>query len=848
MNTSAWLTRTANLPIAPHLESLVAGIQRHQVTVLEAPPGSGKTTLLPLALMEAPWLAGRKVLLLQPRRIAAKGVALRMAELLQEPIGGRVGYRIRLESTVSPETLLEVLTEGILTRQLITAPDLPDVGVVIFDEFHERSVNSEVGLALCREVAAVLRPDLRIVVMSATLDARVREALFPDAWHYSFQGTPFPVQIIYRSDEPRIPLWERMARAVREALERHPGDILAFLPGTSEIERTRELLSERVDTTTTEISALYGELPYSEQQRALHPSVRGARKVVLATPIAETSLTIEGVQVVIDAGLHKVPRSDTGGLTALRTERITRDSADQRAGRAGRTAPGVCIRLWSEHEHATLRPAREPEILRTDLAPVLLDLATWGATSYHEFKWITPPSDAAIDAASSTLCALGAVKPGGGITPLGSAIAQLGAHPRLGLLSLYARAYGLESVAADLVTILEERDILGRSAAAGVAIADRLDALERRTPATARLRELRQRWFDRITRLPAHLTPIVRHPTPVAPADAPGFLLAIAFPERVALQRTPDSPRYLLAGGSGAALPPTDPLRKSDLIVVAALQDGGDDARIQLATPLKRSLFETALAHLTARTRSTTFDTTRGTLTTRVYTQVGAITLHTETHHPTDPAELREALLSWLSTPEGFARIPFSSASTELRARVAWVSTGHPTNGGENELPELSDDALRDTLTSWLGPFLPPAPTLRELTPQLVDTALNALLSWQQRQRLDQAAPAAMTLPGGRSRSIEYRPHGGATLAATVQELFGWHTTPRLGVHRTPLTLEILSPARRPLQVTTDLAGFWQRGYPEVRKELRGRYPKHPWPEDPLTAPVLSKGTANRRG
>ncbi len=825
---SPWRTRIGYLPIVSHLEALTKGIEQHRYTVLQAPAGSGKTTVLPLALSELEWLKDRKVLVLQPRRIATKTVAARMAELLGEQVGDTVGYRVRLESRVSTRTKVEILTEGLLTKRILTDPDLSGIGVIIFDEFHERSAHADVGLALSREVASVLREDLRIIVMSATLDESISSTIFEDAWRYSFDGTPFPVSISYRSEDFKAPVWERVARAVREATTHHEGDILVFLPGAYEIDRTRLLLEQ--SRVSARILPLYGDLSYAEQQRALIPEPSGLRKIVLSTPIAETSLTIDGVRVIVDAGLHKVARSDTGGTTILRTERISKDAADQRAGRAGRTAPGVCLRLWSEHEHASLRPSREPEIVRTDLTPILLDLAVWGIRDFASFQWITRPSQAALVTAQHALTQLGALSEGG-VTPLGKLLSNLGTHPRFGVMMLEARRWGLEDTAAALLPLLEERDIFSHEAR-GALITDRIDAIighnRSASPQLERIRSLKAHWSERMS----HIAPDFAGPTPreaIPRGLEAGFLLSRAFPERIGRRRDGTSSKYLLASGSAAAVREGDPLREHEYIVVAAMQEGFNDARIFLAAPLHPKLFDGPLQHLVTRERIVSFDEQRGALTTRIIERVGAITIREETHHQGTPEEMRTALLSWLTTEEGFARLCFSEATSALRTRVAWARSVDPNA----EFPDLSDTALRTGVSTWLTPYLPDRATLTSLSSELLDRAIDALVHWNQRQKLDTFAPEMITLPSGRTRRLRYELGGPPILEAMIQELFGWKDTPTLGPHKIRVSLHLLSPARRPMQVTQDLRSFWANGYPLVRKELRGRYPKHRWPEDP---------------
>jgi len=824
---SSWRSRAGSLPILTHIDRIVQGIGEHRCTVLQASPGSGKTTLLPLALAEQSWLEGKKILVLQPRRIAAKGVATRMSELLGEQVGTTVGYRIRLENRVTARTQIEVLTEGLLTRKILSDPDLRDVGAIVFDEFHERSIHADIGLALAHEISSVLRDDLRIVIMSATLTGSLPAAIAHESWSYSFEGTPHPVSVYYQCNTSKYSLWDHTARIVKDAAQRYEGDILVFLPGVYEIEKTRSLLEQ--GDLRARIVPLYGDLSYAEQQRALTPDPHGVRKTVLATPIAETSLTIEGIRVVVDCGLHKVPRTDSHGITSLRTEQISRDAAEQRAGRAGRTAPGVCIRLWGEHDHATLRPAREPEILRVDITQTVLDLATWGVRDAAQFSWITPPPKAALDIAVQTLTSLGALDQQG-VTALGKVIAQLGTHPRFGRMLLEARRYELHDIAATLIPLLEERDIFP-STARSVSLNDRVEVVSKATrssPAIDRMRQLKKRWLDRIEQIP--FQPLESGYTRKVPdAYQVGFLLCLAFPDRIAQRREPGSGKYLMASGGAATLRSDDPLREHHYIVIASLQDAFDDARIFLAAELHEDLLLGPLQHLLTRERVVSFDETRGALTARVITRIGDIVLREEQHHQLSETEMQVALIEWLATSTGFSRLQFTPQSQGLKSRLAWARSTYP----DAALPDLSDQQLRVSLSHWLAPFLPERATLQALSSELLERALSSLVSWSHKRLLDELAPETLNLPSGRSRQICYAAASPPVLSATIQELFGWRATPTIGPKRIPITLNILSPARRPMQITQDLASFWANGYLLVRKELRGRYPKHRWPEDP---------------
>lgn len=825
---SSWLSAVQSLPIVEHLSAIAQAVIDNQVTVLEAPPGSGKTTVLPLFLAQQPQFAEKKILVLQPRRLAAKSVALRMSELLDDTVGGFVGYHMRLERRVSKRTNVEVLTEGLLTRRIISDPEMRDVSAVIFDEFHERSIHADTGLSLMHEVLSVLRPDMKIIVMSATLGDLSEHPFFASAHKYKLSLKPHPLTISYVAPEPRVPLSQQVASAIKTALQEHPGDLLAFLPGRYEIDRCAEMLrgpGVSQDVANLDIHPLYGDLPYEEQRRAIAPAIANRRKVVLATTLAETSITIEGVRIVVDSGYHKIARSTTAGSSTLRQERITRDSADQRAGRAARTGPGVCVRLWTQQEHFTLRATREPEILRSDITQTLLQLAAWGVRDLNSFSWLTPPPAQSVANAVSTLTQIGAIANDGSVTPTGRLIAELGTHPRLGALCLMGKRINHIDTTACLVTLLEERET-SRAPAGGADIRPRYAALASAKGASERLKDLKQAWRDRISRLPDD----GRLDVTLSEDDAIGFLAAVAFPERIARRRVDDGSRYLLANGSGATLSPRDPLRGSEFLVVTDLQERQDDSLINAATPLSAQLFEGPLKHLVSTTLQQQFDSARGSLTSSAVDLVGSIVLRERPHTSLSSEAKRAALVAFLMTPEGFARLPFPESFASLQNRCSWVRSVDPATA----LPDISSEHLRTSLEVWLSPLLPEDGRLDSITSTLLQTSLGSTLPWPTLRLLDREAPESITLPNGRARRITYHPTEGPVLEVMIQELFTLEDTPRLGSRQYPLTLHLLSPARRPMQVTRDLKSFWKTGYPAVRKELRGRYPKHPWPEDPI--------------
>jgi ATP-dependent helicase HrpB len=818
-----------DLPIYEALPALREALSRHTTVLLQAPPGAGKSTVAPLELLREPWLAGQKVLMLEPRRLAARSVAQRMASLLGEEPGQTVGYRVRFESRVSGRTRLEVLTEGILTRQLQRDPTLEGVGLVIFDEFHERSLHADLGLVLTREVQAALREDLRVLLMSATLDGEGLSRLLL-APVVTAQGRQYPVERVYLPRDPQGPLSGTVAGAVSRALAAHAGDVLAFLPGVAEISRTQRLLEER--HREVRVLPLYGDLSLEAQQQALLPDPAGRRKVVLATSIAETSLTIEGVRVVVDSGYSRVPRFDSrSGLTRLETVRVTQDSADQRAGRAGRLGPGVAYRLWSEATHATLQPQRRPEILEADLAPLLLELAGWGVQEASSLGWVTPPPPGALRQARALLEALGALEEGR-LTERGRAMLEWPTHPRLAHLLLESRLLGLEALAADVAALLEERDPLPQGAGADLTL--RVEALRRwrgrassphRAEAAllARVERLSQQW-RRMLGVPADDTPPDPH--------AVGLLLALAYPDRLARRREGDPHRYRLSAGRGVRLEEGDPLLGSAWLSVAHLDAGNDEGRVFLAAPVRPEDLEPFARELEV----VEWDYRSGALVARRERRIGEVALSREPLREIPEGRRVEILLEAVRS-EGLGLLPWSENLRQWQARVLSLRRWN----GE-EWPDVSDERLLQTLEHWLAPWLGGVSRREDFARLDLASILTGLLPWPLPARLEELAPARLEVPSGSLIKLTYSPDGSPpVLAVKLQELFGLADTPRVNAGRTPVMLHLLSPAQRPIQVTQDLRSFWNTTYPEVRKELRGRYSKHPWPEDPWKAEPTRK-------
>ena len=793
-------------------------LRERGVTVVTAPPGAGKSTLLPLTILES---VSGKVLMLEPRRVAARQIAERMAWMLGEPVGRTVGYRMRFEHKVSVDTRVEVLTEGVLVRRLVDDPGLEGVSVVIFDEFHERSITTDVALALTREARQVLRPDLMILLMSATIDtdALCREL---DAPLVESRGKMFPVEVVRGKEEAKPEnAAELVSQTVRLAHREHEGDILAFLPGEADIRRCAELLGTAL--APTQVFPLYGMLPASEQRRAIAPSAAGERKVVLATPIAETSITIEGVRVVVDSGLCRKPVFDPQrGLSRLETVRISQDMATQRTGRAGRVAPGVCYRLWSLATEQRMAPIRVPEVLEADLAPTVLDIAAWGESHPERLPWLTLPPSYALSQARQLLQSLDAVDDTGCITPHGRKLAALPCHPRVAQMLLKADTPERKALAADLAAQLEEKDPLD-TPEAGVYI--RLKALR-----DARQSRREGRW-SRIARIAEQYRSMVRVPENNGDPDPfeAGALLAAAYPERIAKAWKDGVGRFCLAGGDLAAVDPSDPLAASEWLAVGSMNAApGGVGRIFLAAPLGAS----DLKPYIRRRDVIAWDSRQGSVAARRESRVGQLPVGTQPL-PDVPREEIERVICEAARKEGTSMLDFSEDVQNLQRRVAAVAAWHP----ELELPDLSTETVLDRASEWLPPFLGKASTVAELKRIDLSAALWSTLAYPQQQAVDRLAPAHITVPTGSHIRVEYRQGADAPVVRVrLQECFGLLDTPRVDDGRRPVLMELLSPGFKPVQLTSDLRSFWEGTYFEVRKELKRRYPKHAWPDDPLAA------------
>jgi len=800
------------LPIHAVLDELKAALAGRNCAVLVAPPGAGKTTVVPLALLDAPWRADGKIIVLEPRRLAARAAAARMAQTLGEAVGDTVGFRVRLQSKISSRTRIEVVTEGVFTRMVQDDPALDGVAAVIFDEFHERSLDADLGLALARDSQGLLREDLRLLVMSATLDGARVSALLDSAPIIESQGRAFPVDTRYLGRDPRARIEDQVAKAVERALGSETGSLLVFLPGQGEIRRTVERLEERLRDPTVDIAPLYGALDPAEQDRAIAPAAPGRRKVVLATSIAETSLTIEGVRGVIDSGLARTPRYDaSSGLTRLETVRVSRAAADQRRGRAGRTEPGVCWRLWDEPETRSLAPFARPEILEADLAGLALDLAAWGARDASGLAFLDPPPAGAFTEARRLLANLQALDADGALTAHGKAIARLPLPPRLAHMVLRAAASGQAQRGAAIAAVLTEQGLGGKDAD----LRHRLDRLRSEKGGRARdAQALADRWVR------------AAGPASGAPKLSDGLLLAEAYPERIARARG-GAGEYRLASGRGVFVEPTDALAREPWLAVAELGGGAARDRILLAAPVDETELRVAFA-----TRMTSEDLlepdARGRLKALRRLKLGEIVVEERVIEKPDPAMIAAALLGEARRTE-LAGLPWGERSEVLRARAAFLPQG----------PDLSDAALLAKLDDWLAPLLTGKSALSQLSDGDLAEALRGMIPWDVQQRLDREVPSSWTAPTGTGCRIDYGAEGGPRVEVRAQELFGLDVHPMVGT--TPLTLALLSPARRPIQVTKDLPGFWRGSWKAVRADLRGRYPRHPWPENPLEAPPTNR-------
>ncbi|HEX5779769.1 MAG TPA: ATP-dependent helicase HrpB [Xanthobacteraceae bacterium] len=805
------------LPVDEALPALRKALASGRSAVLVAPPGAGKTTRVPLALLDEPWLRDGKILVLEPRRIAARAASARMAATLGGPVGDTVGLRIRFGSKVSKQTRIEVVTEGVFTRLVLDDPELKGVAAVLFDEFHERSLDADLGLALALDAQRGLRDDLRILVMSATLDGARVASILGAAPVIESKGRAFDVTTRYLGRESRDRIEPQMAKAITRALDDEQGSVLAFLPGAAEIRRTAERLSESVRDPSIDIVQLYGALDSETQDRAISPAPAGKRKVVLATSIAETSLTIEGVRIVVDSGLSRVPRYEPAvGLTRLETVRVSRASADQRRGRAGRTEPGVCYRLWDEPETISLAPFTTPEILSSDLAGLVLDLAVWGVADPLSLSWLDPPSAAALNEARTLLRELDAIDAEGRATPKGNRLARLPLPPRLAAMIVSAAEEDEALLAAEIAAVVSERGLGGDD----IDLAHRVENFRRdRSRRASEARDLARRWAEE-----------AGGKLREGKAAQAGNLLALAFPDRVAKARTGRPGEFLLENGRGARLDPAHALAREKFLAVAELAGVAAEARILIAATISEQEIERRFASHIVDGEETAFDEKSASLRGRAVRRLGAIVLDER------PLQLKPDEQSAVALAEGIARLgidrlPWSAEQRRALDRVRFMRR----HEGE-AWPDLSDDSLAETAADWLAPSLVGRTSLAQISGDDLASALHALTPHDLLRRLEKEMPSHFTAPTGSRLPIDYDAEGGPTVTVRVQELFGLDAHPSVAGGRLSLTLALTSPAGRPIQVTRDLPAFWRGSWADVRRDMRGRYPKHPWPEDPRTA------------
>ena len=826
--------------------------------VLLAAPGAGKTTGVSPALLGEAWLGGQRIVMLEPRRLATRAAARRIAQLLGESVGQTAGFRVRGETRVSARTRIEVVTEGILTRMVQSDPSLDGIGLVIFDEYHERSLDADLALALTLEARDVVRPDLRVLVMSATLDGARVARLLDEAPVITSEGRTFPVDTRYVERKPDVRVEDAVVALVRRAVRDDAGDVLVFLPGAAEIRRTYELLGAGTLPPRTRVYPLHGTLSAEAQDQAILPSAPGDRKVVLATSIAETSLTIEGVRIVIDSGLARVPKfSPRTGMTRLETIRVSRASADQRRGRAGRVAPGVCYRLWAEHEHHSLLAYSTPEILEADLAPVALELLAAGITDPASLRWLDVPPAAAYAQARELLAELGALEnhaPADGgaddrISAHGRRMLELPLHPRLAHMVLEGERLGVMPLACDLAALLSERDPV-RSEAGSPVDADvetRLALIRGSSHATTSDQRVDWDSIGRIRRESERLQGLgiarTNAPRPASPREAPtadaGTLLAFAYPDRIAQLRAPRSGRFLLRNGNGAVLASAQSLSDSPYVVAAELDGRRPESRIFLAASMTLAAIEAHFGEQIVTEQIIEWDGRERAVAAREVERLGAIVVAERPLRSPDASRVTEVLLEGLAR-EGIDALPWNDRARSLRQRLAFL------HRLDSSWPDVSDAVLGSNLRTWLGPHLSGARSIADVARVDLASALSSGLPWDRRARVDELAPTHVVVPSGSRIPIDYSNPEAPVLAVRLQEMFGLADTPRIARGAVPLTVHLLSPAYRPVQVTRDLAGFWRSSYFDVRKELRGRYPKHYWPDNPMQAEPTSRAKQRR--
>lgn len=847
----------SGLPIDEVLPALSAALISHPSAVLQAPPGAGKSTVVPLALLDEPWMRDKRLLMLEPRRLAARAVASRMAQTLGEAVGRRVGYRMRMDTRVSRDTRIEVVTEGVLTRMLQSDPALEGVGVVIFDEFHERSLQADLGLALALDGRESLSSDLRILMMSATLDGVAVAKMLGDAPIVTAQGRMFPVETRFGGKGMPVLPWEPgtprpaggiaespehiAAGLVRRALREEQGDVLVFLPGAREIRRVQSLLNENIGVDPpVQILPLFGDLSADAQDAALARAPSGTRKVVLSTNIAETSLTIDGVRVVVDSGLVRRSVFDPAtGMSSLETQRISRASAEQRQGRAGRLEPGVCYRAWSEGSHRTLAQFSPPEILDADLVPLALELASWGVRDAGGMRWLDSPPAATLASARDLLAHLGALDRDGRITSHGREMATIGVHPRLAHMLIRAREIDCLPLATELAALLSERDVMrGAPGSRDADVTTRVEVMRRGGDGGG----VDAGSLQRVRRVTGDLLRQMGGARGGRGISSAGVLLAFAYPDRIGRRRGDTPGRYTLANGRGAHFSDVQSLAKQEFIVAVDLDDRDRDARILLAASLTRADIEEFMPERLQREASVEWSSRERAVIARRLVRLDAIVLEEKPLNDVPVEASRAAMLAGVREM-GISSLPWDRDARDLQARMEFVrrAAGETTTsrGGDADAtgwPAVSDDALVASLDAWLPAWLDGITRRDHLSRLPLVDALRGMLTWEQQRELDRLAPTHLQVPSGSRIRIDYLDDSAPVVSVRLQEVFGLEETPRLGGGRVPVTFKLLSPAQRPVQVTRDLAGFWRGSYADVRKDMRGRYPKHYWPENPLEA------------
>jgi len=809
------------LPIQAVLPELHSHLAKHPSVILGAEPGSGKTTIVPLTLLDKSWLNNRKIIILEPRRLATRMAAKRMSDLAGDPPGGLVGYRIRFDQKISSRTRIEVVTEGVFLRMIQNDPELNGIGLVIFDEFHVRSINSDLALALCLDVQE-LRDDLKILIMSATMDTIRTSQLMDDAPIITGEGRCFPVQTVYYSRPSNDYLVPRTVKSIHHAMAEQEGDILVFLPGAGEIKAVQRQVEDSI-----QCLPLYGDLP--QQKQDLVFAATDKRRLILATPIAETSLTIEGVSVVIDSGLMKTPKfSPANGLTALHTVSISKASAEQRAGRAGRLGPGVCYRLWTKNEHYSMADFLPPEISGADLAPLLLEILQWGVKDPDELSWLDPPKSGQVEQAKKLLIQLGAITHRGGLSKRGKEIAALPLHPRLALMLLHGRDTGQATLACRLAALLQNRDLFRRGDEQRSAdIEERLEILrlfDQKETGAIRAKGADPSLCRRILREADQYQRLLGTKKQAQDFREAGNLLAVAYPDRIA-RKSPGASQHLLSSGPGVMLSPYDPLQRADFLVAANAYDGKKQGKIFLAAAL--SLEEIISHHGHLLTKEDKVEWNNSKVEAVSVLSLGSLEIKKEKLLNIDPAKIQQCLIQGIQET-GISCLNWQKKSREFQAKMQTAHAFSP-----EKWPDISDEALIEDL-SWLVPYLDSIASLKQLRKIDLYTILLSRLSWKDQQELDRLLPSHFKAPSGSRIKLQYIPGAAPVLAVRIQEMFGATETPTVFNGKLPVTIHLLSPARRPVQVTADLPSFWKNTYPEVKKELAGRYPKHYWPDDPL--------------